>query len=254
MRTRKTYKIERQLVNHPDTSRLRKRFRDNEDFGEMLSPLDCFESEKTPVALITFVLSIFVSTDMELRQWFYDSYNGKIPAFTQFCLNTFRLGPISNTETVTGFRFIDDEYQATLFCCALGSSIFDKDDPKLDFEYILAWFRVLGQHFTSREKPYLEYVDFERVPWVSIDKNYLCGLRVTNEGVTCGETGYFYELTREQKDTYIMLARVVDRVCVPKNTDLPVPHKNLLERDFNEREITSKLVRFIVSGCKTFLA
>ena len=55
MRRRESYEIERQLVNHSGASELRVRFAEN--FREILNPLEYeYKDEKTPVALITFVL------------------------------------------------------------------------------------------------------------------------------------------------------------------------------------------------------
>ena len=136
---------------------------------------------------------MFLATDLELRQRFYTRYISKIPAITQFCFNSLRLGPISDESSIVDFGFLE-EYRITLYCCAVGTTVADKDYLKLDPEYILDWFRLLEIHFTSGEKDYLEWVDFERVPYVSNSKNYLCALTVTDGGrVTCSETSYFHE-------------------------------------------------------------
>lgn len=252
--SRDSVETESEIINYPSAHRLRQRFLKNEHCRYLLNTFKD-ESIEPPIALITFVLSVFLATDFSLRQGFYQLYRGqKIPAITQWCLNTFRTGPISDNETVTGFRFIDDEYQATLFCCGLGNTFADIDALKDDLENMVAWFSLWEKHFNSDELNYMEPVELKRVAHVSTDKNYLCGLTLEDQGVvTSSETGYFNQLSNDQKEVYTMLARVLDGVCVPENTELPIPHKNLLERAFDEQVMTAKLIRFIVWECKRFL-
>ena len=86
--------------------------------------------------------------------------------------------------------------------------------------------------------------EFTRVPTVSNHKNYLCGLTVGNQGVTCSETCYFHQLSDHEKDVYTMLARVLDTVCVLENTNLADPHKDMTKRVFDEKEIVPKFHGF----------
>ena len=67
MDPRNSYETESELINHTEANELRKQFRENETFNDFFVALD-YPSEKTPIALITFVLSVFLATDKSLIQ------------------------------------------------------------------------------------------------------------------------------------------------------------------------------------------
>ena len=251
MGSRNSASIEIKMIDEPRSVELRERFK-------AIFQIGIHRLERMPIALITFVLSIFIAIDPDLRQAFYVLHQGKIPAITQFCLNTFRMCPVSNSEYVTNL-FSLDEYWDTISCCGLGNTIVDQRSLKnASFKNLLLWFSFLNNHFTSKkeedEENYLECVEFNRVPFVSMEKNYLCGLTVENGKVSSSENSYFNELSNEKKASYIMLAKVLDCVCVPEDdAPLPFPHKNFYERNLDENKIVPDLIIFIVTGCKDFL-
>ena len=243
--------IEAQMAPEPRFVELREKFK-------AIFPTYFFNLGEMPIALITFVLSIFIAIDPELRQSFYVLHQGKIPAITQFCLNTFRMCPISPSEYVERLLMLD-EYDDTIRDCALAVTIVDKSRfTGSGFKNILLWFSLLNNHFNSEkeedEENYLDWVEFNRVPAVSMEKNYLCGLTVKNGKVISSKNSYFNELSHEKKATYIMLAQVLNCFCeLSTNYPLPYPHKNLFEQDLDENKIVPDLIIFIVTGCKDFL-
>ena len=97
MDSRNVDKIECQLINHPDAILLR-----NQMQRLFKDPLKSLEFETVPIALITFVISIFLAIDSNLRQGFCNFYQGKVPAITAFIFSVFRPSPISEKEYVGG--------------------------------------------------------------------------------------------------------------------------------------------------------
>ena len=102
--------------------------------------------KNNPIALITYVLSVYLATDFGMREKFYASNIGNIPAITQFMLNNLRLGQLSNGNVVARLLSLE-EYFDTLGVIALSETLFDFDYMKdLGFCYVLLWFNILNSH------------------------------------------------------------------------------------------------------------
>lgn len=175
-----------------------------------------------------------------------------MPAILQFCLETFRIGPISDHQYVQNIDF-HEEYEVTK-SFGFGITMMDcKYMKEFYSDTLFLWFILLANHFNQSEQPYMEWVELNSVPAVSTDKNYFCGLTVKDNEIMAHENSYFHELSKEKKEIYAMLARVLESQCILESEKLPYPHKNLLGPTFDEKETITKLIHFIIKNCKNYL-
>ena len=71
-----------------------------------------------PIALITFLYSLFLAANPEYRAQFLATYIGKIPKITCDLFKTMKIGQFENDQFLNGFRFSHPNYtfmQNTLF-------------------------------------------------------------------------------------------------------------------------------------------
>lgn len=200
---RDSYNLETTLINHKEAIDFRNQFK---TFWDNRLDYQVLELEAIPITLITFILSVFISTDLEFRPVFYKNFQGKVPAILQFSLETFQPGFISDYEKVQEIRFLAD-HNITIYECGLGDSLMDwKRIKTMDPDTIFLWFRLLQDHFNSADQPYMEWVELNPVPMNSMNKNYLYGLTVNNNEVIARPNSYFNECSQEQKEIYSLLA------------------------------------------------
>ena len=118
---------------------------------------------------ITFIFSFYIAGSDSLGGEFYNTYDGKIPVFTQFLLNSIRLGPLDEKYYVSNI-IINPFIRAV-------SAISPELVRPLDFltifsnfEIVIKWFKQLEYLFADNNFWFAHFVELQKTPLVSNQK------------------------------------------------------------------------------------
>ena len=138
-------------------------------------------SNNFPVAKITYILSLFIAIDSNIRIKFYNSFNGPVPSILQFLLNNIRIGVLEDDSILSKYQLTDKCFEMITDRALANSFLNLTDDYNIErnFPYIIAWFVKLNQldNQKNRKEFYFNhYVQLNKVPIVSNEKVLLPGL------------------------------------------------------------------------------
>ena len=130
--------------------------------------------EIIPITMTTFVLSALIATNNILREKFYASYFGKVPAVTQFLLNCFRTNSIFMYNN--HYRLFDFELDAGWHCSisslAFGSTLFDVkylEKNEQGFLKLIKWFQLIEKYCAKDCLFFKNFVTLQKTPMFSLD-------------------------------------------------------------------------------------
>lgn len=127
---------------------------------------------KPPILTITFILSVAIAANKALRLKFYESFSGKIPAFTQFLLNSIWIGPLDSEQylilkdcelDINGENTVSQEGLEGIFSIYF----WDNDQNNHDtFNEIIQWFEWL-EEFCADDHHLFHFVPLTKTPMQS---------------------------------------------------------------------------------------
>ena len=139
-----------------------------------------YESKDTAILSTTFFLSISIATNRNLREKFYASFQGKIPAITQFLLNAIRLGPIDddNGELYVSDFKLDSNWEYIVCLSSLRGKLFDTEylqETEEGFLDLIKWFELLEQYCAPQSLFFTHFVSLTKTPIDGTDLTSLLG-------------------------------------------------------------------------------
>ena len=123
-----------------------------------------------PILLITYVFSIFLAIQPKLRMYFYINYDGLIPVFTQFLLESLRIGMTVDDQFLLGISF-DPCYNYYMHGKHSddASSILYLDGKAVDDmgPLLLLWFKLLDHYLKNNDLYFKHFIKLRKTPFVS---------------------------------------------------------------------------------------
>ena len=137
-------------------------------------------SNQLPVLCLTFIYSLIIATDDNLRGKFYDLYHGRVPGITQYLLNTIRIGPLDNNYYVN--EIILDNAVLRDLRRYVYEIYFTISPETIEYEFaaIIIWFKQLELLFTNNNLFFAHFVELEKTPLISDQKLTLTGFNQNN--------------------------------------------------------------------------
>ena len=202
-----------------------------------------------PILLITYVFAVSIAIDLDLRSQFYTHYQGKVPAFFQFCLNSIRIGCL-NDLTIYALE-LDMVYNDMIEIVGYPYILMFEDMKKSEnLPIILAWFFLLERYFSSNNLYFSNLVDLERVPLVSNGSLTLTGINGTNAKFLTSSVVENSDL----KEKYKLLTKCLNAQILkdeyPSKREALEAHKidpvEICQEDEAEKKLASSLIAFVM--------
>ena len=161
-----------------------------------------------PVAKITYVAGLLIATDPFIRENFYASYNGLVPAFFQFLLDHFRIGVLPDNNHLLKYQRTDECFVKITECTIERTFLNMNSDYyiQLYFSYVLAWFVELNKLDSKLDKPnkYFDYyVQLEPVPIAANQPIIFPGLCIK------GNKAFWYKSCASLESTYKRTCHII---------------------------------------------
>ena len=129
-----------------------------------------FFAKEIPILLITYVFSLHIAIIPELREKFFNNYQGKVPAFTQFLLESMRIGVVNKDQYLWRIglhanyeKYVDDSINQSFGVFHLEEAI----NEETMYSTILPWFTLLDFYLSEKNFYFKHFVELRKTPFVS---------------------------------------------------------------------------------------
>ena len=120
------------------------------------------DSTVIPVLCMNYLYSLYLATLPNLRNEFYKIYNGKVPAITQFLLNSIRIGRLNDQFYVSEIKL--DKVMDEIDSCGLDCSSVNSYPTAVNANLLKVWFESLEKLFADNTLFFSHFVSLEKVP------------------------------------------------------------------------------------------
>ena len=209
-----------------------------EQFGDIL-----------PILLITYVFSVSIAFDFDLRSQFYAHYHGKVPAIFQFLLNSIRIGGLNDFYVYN--LEVDHLYQdLPQFLGYTNMLMLEELKGQSGIRYLLVWFYLLEHQFANHNILFRQFVELERTPVVSngpltltgvncINPNFLTSYVVQNSGLK-----HKYQLLNKCLNTHIVVQDYHEKEEALE-ASLNAQASQVIDAE-EEKKLASSLIDFVI--------
>ena len=208
--------------------------------------------EGIPIACITFVLSLFISIDPDLKSKFLTTFQGYLRVITLFLLENLHIGRLSFHDYVLKFCLAVG-YKEACYGIGLSETLYYYNFVKETnggLSVVFTWFNYLSDSYENREQNYFSYVQYSLIRYQQ-KQNTLSCLSCENGKTYFYKGSSFESLSFSEKKVFHLLANAVQGQLVPlyiKEEQKQIVDDRKVPIEIIYENFDQKLIYLIISG------